>query len=326
VARAAAYEKANMKKIVLAGGSGFLGRALAKHFKEAGYTITILTRTPKAASNGVREVFWDAHTVGDWAGEMEDAAAIINLAGRSVNCRYHERKRRDIMESRVRSTRVIGEAIVKCQRPLAVWLNASTAAIYKHNFGPAWDESGEIGGTPKAKDEFSIEVATAWERTLNEAPTPATRKVAMRAAMVLGTDKNSVFPMLRRLTRLGLGGKMSDGKQFVSWIHEKDFCRAVEWLITHEQFSGAVNIAAPNPVTNAEMMKLFRNVCGMPIGLPATKWMLEIGAFFLQTETELIIKSRRVIPRRLVESGFPFCFPFLRTALEDLLARRRLHE
>ncbi len=222
------------------------------------------------------------------------------------------------MESRVNSTRVIGEAIAKCQVPPRVWLNASTATIYKHTFGPAWNETGEIGSAPEAKDEFSIEVATAWERTFNEAKTPFTRKVAMRASMVMGTGGNSVFPVLRRLTRLGLGGRMGTGRQFVSWIHESDFCRAVEWLITHREFSGPVNVCGPNPVTNVELMKTFREVCKMPLGLPATAWMLEIGAFIVRTETELLIKSRRVIPGKLAESGFEFHFPRLRQAIEDL--------
>jgi uncharacterized protein len=315
-----------MKRIVIAGGSGFLGHALTAHFHGCGYAITILTRSPKAPANGACEIVWDARTVGDWTRELEGAKAVINLVGRSVNCRYHERNRKLILESRIHSTRVIGEAVAKCKTPPSVWLNSSTATIYRHTFGPAWDESGEIGNTPEAKDEFSVEVATAWEQTLNETPTPDTRKVAMRAAMVLGTAKNSVFPILLRLTQLGLGGKMGDGRQFVSWIHEKDFCRAVEWLITHDESNGAINIAAPNPVTNAVMMKIFRDVCGMRNGLPATKWMLEIGAFFLRTETELIIKSRRVVSRQLPESGFTFCFPSMREALEDLLVQRRLHE
>ena len=315
---------ANMKKIVIAGGSGFLGRILAAHFKELGYVIIILTRSPKAPNHGIHEAGWDAHTVGEWARELDSAAAVINLTGRSVNCRYNQQNRKTILESRVHSTRVLGQAIAASKSPPAVWLNASTATIYKHTFGPAWDESGEIRGTPEAKDEFSIEVATAWERTFNEAKTPKTRKISMRAAMVFGTDNNSVFPMLRRLTRLGLGGKMGDGRQFVSWIHELDFCRAVEWLITHDAIGGVVNIAAPNPVTNAEMMKLFRQTSGMPVGLPATKWMMEIGAFFLRTETELIIKSRRVIPRQLTESGFLFQFPLLRSSLEALCKRNVL--
>ena len=307
-----------MKKIVIAGGSGFLGRISAAHLKKLGYAITILTRSPEPTNDGNREIGWDAHNIGDWARELNGAAAVINLTGRSVNCRYHKRNRKLILESRTHSTWAIGQAIAKCTTPPPVWLNASTATIYKHTFGPAWDESGEIGGTPEAKDEFSIDVATAWERTFHEAQTPATRKLAMRTAIVFGTDKNSVFPMLRRLTRLGLGGAMGDGRQFVSWIHELDFCRAIEWLITHDNLDGVVNIAAPNPVTNAEMMRTFRQTLGMPIGLPATKWMLEIGAAFLRTETELIIKSRRVIPRRLTESGFTFCYPILSTALEEL--------
>ncbi len=307
-----------MKKIILAGGSGFLGRALAMHFRRSGYAMTILTRSPKMAADGIREIAWNARTIGDWAGELENSAAVINLTGRSVNCRYHERNRRLIWESRIDSTRVIGEAIARCKVPPPVWLNASTATIYRHNFGPAWDEAGEIGGTAEAKDGFSVDVATAWEQTLDEAKTSSTRKVAMRAAMVLGPGENSVFPMLLRLTRLGLGGRMGNGRQFVSWVHQRDFCRAVEWLLVHNELRGAVNIAAPNPVTNADMMKLFREISGMRVGLPAAKWMLEMGAFFLRTETELIIKSRRVISKRLVESGFTFEFPYLRPALEDL--------
>lgn len=316
----------NTKKIILAGGSGFLGRVLAAHFQRSGYEIIVLTRSPNGTANGIREIAWDARALGSWAGELENAAAVINLAGRSVNCRYTVRNRKLIMESRIGSTRAIGEAIAKCKNPPLVWLNASTATIYAHNFGPAWDESGEIGSTPEAKDEFSIEVAAAWERTFNEVKTPRTRKVAMRTAMVLGTGKNSVYPVMRRLTCLGLGGKMGDGRQFVSWVHERDFCRAVEWLIVHDSLNGTVNIAAPNPVNNAEMMKIFREVYHRPIGLPATRWMLEIGSFFLRTEAELIIKSRRVISRRLAESGFSFCFPFLRPALEDLKRNEGLNE
>ncbi len=307
-----------MKRIVIAGGSGFLGRALASHFHKRGCAITILTRFPESADPAARGIGWDASTIGDWVSELEGAAAVINLAGRSVNCRYNKQNRELILESRILSTRILGKAIARCKSPPAVWLNASTATIYKHTFGPGWDESGRIESTPEARDEFSIEVAIAWERAFNEAQTPSTRKIAMRTAMVLGRDKNSVFPMLRRLTQLGLGGKMGHGRQFVSWIHEQDFCRSVEWLIANERFSGVVNIAAPNPVSNAEMMKIFRETFRIPIGLPAAKWMLEIGAFVLRTETELIIKSRRVFPLRLVESGFTFCFPLLGTALEEI--------
>jgi uncharacterized protein len=169
-----------VKRIILAGGSGFLGQALAEHFQTAGHDIVILTRSPRAATRTARTVAWDGRTLGGWACELEGATAVINLAGRSVNCRYHPANRRLILESRVRSTQVIGQAIAQCQKPPRVWLNSSTATIYKHTFGPAWDESGEIGGTPEAKDEFSVEVATAWEQALNEARVPHTRKVALR--------------------------------------------------------------------------------------------------------------------------------------------------
>jgi uncharacterized protein (TIGR01777 family) len=307
-----------MKRLVLAGGSGFLGSTLAAHFRKAGYDAAVLTRSPRDRADGVREIGWDARSPGNWERELDGAAAIVNLTGRSVDCRYHAKNRKEILESRIHPTRAIGEAITRCQSPPAVWLNASTATIYKHTFGPAWGESGEIGATTEAKDAFSIEVATTWEHVFNEANTPGTRKVALRSAMVLGHARNSVLPALTRLTRFGLGGTIGSGRQFVSWIHQVDFCRAIEWIIAHEQLGGPINIAAPNPVSNAETMRIFRQVCGMPFGLPAAEWMLEFGAFFLRTETELIIKSRRVIPRRLLESGFKFEFPFLREAVEDL--------
>ena len=269
----------NMKRIILAGGSGFLGQVLAEHFLKSGHEITVLTRLPKPVCHGIREIKWDASHPGDWARELDGATAVINLTGRTVNCRYNARNRGLILASRVRSTQAIGEAIAQCKTPPPAWLNASTATIYQHTFGPAWDEAGRICGTPEAKDEFSVRVATDWENALNEAQTPATRKVALRASMVLGRDKNSVFPMLCRMAQFGLGGKMGDGRQFVSWIHQTDFCRAVEWLITHEELRGPVNICAPNPLGNAEMMKAFRDVVGMPLGLPAARWMLEVGAF-----------------------------------------------
>lgn len=309
-----------MKRIIIAGGSGFLGGVLARHFCAAGNEVVVLTRTPQQVTNGIREVAWDGQTLGDWARDLEGAAAVVNLAGRSVNCRYHERNRRLILDSRINSTHVLGEAIARCADPPPVWLNSSTATIYQHNFGPAWDESGEIGGTPEAKDEFSVEVATAWERVFSEAPTPNTRKVAMRSAMVLGHGRNSVFPALRNLVRCGLGGKMANGSQFVSWIHESDYCRAVEWLIAHNELKGPVNLAAPNPVTNSEMMRTLCRIYGVPFGLPAALWMLEIGAFFLRTETELIIKSRRVVSSRLPETGFQYRFSRIEEAFRNLVA------
>lgn len=309
------------RRIILAGGSGFLGMILRGHFLKQGCEVVVLTRSPRAAKDNGRECFWDGRSLGEWTRELEGAEVLINLAGRSVDCRYHARNRRLMMDSRVDSTRVLGEAIARCANPPKVWFNSSTATIYKHTFGPAWDENGEVGATPEAQDAFSIEVATAWEREFNAAPTPRTRKVALRSAMVFGHGANSVFPVLLRLARCGLGGRMASGRQYVSWIHEADLCRAIDWLIEHEAFTGPVNLAAPNPVPNSGMMATVRELCGVPFGLPAAAWMLEIGAFFLRTETELIIKSRRVVPARLLSSGFKFRFPELRPALEDLCQR-----
>lgn len=312
----------NPQRILLAGGSGFLGGELAKYFRALGSEVVILTRTPKPRADGVREVAWDANSLGDWAQELDSATAVLNLTGRSVDCRYNAKNRRAIMDSRVNSTRVVGEAIARCANPPRVWLNSSTATLYKHTFGPPHDESSrDMDSVAEAKDAFSVEVAQAWERTLTEAITPQTRKVALRTSMVLGLGRNSVFPVLRRLAKFGLGGRQGSGKQFVSWIHVEDFCRAIEWIIAHDKLVGPINQCAPIPLPNGEMMKLFREVCGMPIGLPATEWMLEIGAFFLRTETELIFKSRRVVPGRLLESGFAFHFPTFRQALLELESR-----
>jgi uncharacterized protein (TIGR01777 family) len=308
----------NTKRLVLAGGSGFLGQALAGHFLHAGWDVVILTRSPGQSGLVGRQVGWDARTFGDWVRETEGSAALVNLTGKSVNCRYNARNRKQILDSRVNSTRVLGEAIGRCHQPPRVWLNASTATVYRHTFGEPWDETGQTEAVEEAKDRFSVEVAWAWERALEEASTPRTRKMAMRIAMVLGLGKNSVFPVLRRLTKLGLGGRMGNGRQFVSWIHQTDYCRAIEWLINHDSFAGPVNLVAPNPVPNGEMMRTLRQVCGVPFGLPATEWMLEIGAFVLRTETELLLKSRRVIPGRLLNSGFEFQFPTMQKAFEDL--------
>lgn len=311
------------RQLILAGGSGFLGKLLARHFIARGWGVMVFTRQPRGKRAGVREVYWDGEHLGKWVRALEGADAVINLAGRSVNCRYHARNRRLMLDSRVNATRVLGEAIARCGRPPRVWLNFSTATIYKHTFGPAWDEAGEIGATPEAKDAFSIEVATAWERAFNEAVTPRTRKVVLRSAMVFGLsdDANNVFRVLRRLVRCGLGGRMGNGRQFVSWIHETDFCRAVEFLIDREDLHGPVNLAAPHPLTNADMMAVLRRVSKRAVGLPAAEWMLELGAFFLRTETELIIKSRRVIAGRLRKAGFQFQFEQLEASVRDLESR-----
>ena len=352
-------------RLILAGGSGFLGQALARHFLALGWEVLVLTRWPRAHA-AAPELRWDGATLDDWARELDGATALVNLSGRTVDCRYTARNRREIMESRVKPTRVLGEAVAGCAQPPRVWLNASSATIYRHTRGPAWDESGkDFAATPEVKDEFSLEVIHAWEwaffredsgagvppagagvssaeqfpdvlhgrdagggrrdacPTMDRLEACPTRKVALRTTMVLGHARNSVFPVLCRLARLGLGGPMGSGQQFVSWLHETDFCRAVEFVIAREDFSGPVNLAAPNPLPNAEMMRAFRELVGVPFGLPATEWMLELGAFFLRTETELILKSRRVVPGRLLAAGFEFRFAHFHDALADLAAAGR---
>ena len=311
-------------RIVVAGGKGFIGSLLNETLVAGNNDVVVLTRTPRTTEQSIRQVVWDGRTLGDWSREVDGARALINLAGRSVNCRYNYHNKQEILESRVDSTRVLGEVISRCDNPPSVWLNASTATIYKHTFDRPMDEAtGVIGATPVAKDEFSIEVATAWERTLNEAKTPATRKVALRTAMVFAPSEGGVFGVLRGLTRFGLGGSIAGGKQFMSWVHGDDFCRAVEWLIERDDFSGPVNIAAPNPVTQREMMRIIREECGAPfgLGLPATRRMLEVAAFLHRTEAELIIKSRRVVPGRLLASGFQFHFPNMQDAVREIEQR-----
>ncbi len=309
----------NKNKLILAGGSGFLGKALAQHFSALDWDVVVLTRHPIPSQNNIRQVFWDGESIGEWTRELDGATAVVNLTGRSVDCRYTPANRRIIMDSRVKPTRILGEAIARSPQPPSVWLNASSATIYHHTFGSAIDENGhDFTPTPEVHDEFSVDVIHAWEKAFNDTSSPQTRKVALRTTMVLGHARNSVFPVLSKLARFGLGGRMGSGNQFVSWLHQTDFCRALEWLIAHKEVSGPVNLAAPNPLPNAEMMRLFRELTGAPFGLPATEWMLEIGAFFLRTETELILKSRRVIPGKLLAGGFEFTFPIMREALKNL--------
>lgn len=311
-----------LRKIVIAGGSGFLGRLLVDWFGIAEWDIVVLSRRANASLEPARAVRWDGKTPDAWAEELDGCDALVNLAGVSVNCRYHARNRRAILSSRIDSTRALAAAVAQCSRPPRVWLNSSTATIYKHALDHPMDEqTGVIGATPAAKDQFSIDVATAWEHEFNAAAAPQTRKVALRTAMVLATTPGTVYRILRRLARLGLGGSMAGGRQYVSWLHQRDFCRAVEWLIEHDDLAGAVNLAAPRPLTNRALMEIVRREVGMPLGLPATHWMLEVGAFFLRTETELIIKSRRVVPGRLSAAGFEFEFPGVAGAVADLERR-----
>jgi uncharacterized protein len=312
-------------RIVIPGGSGQIGTILARAFQSDGHDVVVLSRQPQIRP--WRVVPWDGATLDAWHGEIDGSDVVINLAGRSVNCRYNAANRHEILHSRIASTRVVGEAVARAKRPPSVWLQASTATIYAHRYdGPNDERSGVLGGHESdalSAWRFSTDVAQAWERALEEARTPATRKVLLRSAMTLSPDKGGVFDTLLGLVRRGLGGSAGNGRQFMSWIHYEDFVAAVRWLIERHDVEGIVNVASPHPLPNAEFMRILREACGMPFGLPAPDWMLEIGAVFMRTETELVLKSRRVVPAKLLEGGFTFMFPSWDAAASDLCRQSR---
>lgn len=292
-------------KIAMPGGSGNLGRLLERALKARGDEVMVLRRP-----------------LSGWAAAIDGADAVINLAGRTVNCRYSEKHLAEMMSSRVDSTRAVGEAIAKAAKPPKVWLQMSTATVYAHRFDAPNDElTGIIGGNEPGVPALwarSIDIARAWEKAQADAPTPHTRKVALRSAMVMGVEPGGPFQTLHQLVKLRLGGAAATGKQYVSWIHESDFVRAVLLLLERDDFSGAVNLAAPNPLPWNQFMGVLR---GGRFGLPAAKWMLEVGAFVLRTETELVLKSRRVVSARLPAAGFTFEYPEWKAAAADLVAR-----
>jgi uncharacterized protein len=315
-------------RIVIPGGTGQIGQILIRHLCGRGHHVTVLTRNapgPKKDWVPWRTMAWDAESLGGWVSALEGADVLINLAGRSVNCRYTPSNRREILESRVRSTQVLGDAIRGLRQPPKVWINASTATIYRHSFDRAMDEaSGEIGGREAdapASWRFSIDVATQWEASFFGATTPGTRKVAVRGGMVMGPDSRGIFGQFLRLVRLGLGGAAGSGKQYLSWIHDQDFARAVDYLIEQEEIAGVVNVTAPAPLPNRDFMRAVREAWGIGYGLPAREWMLSLATFVHRTESELLLKSRRVVPGRLMEHGFQFEFPTWPEAARDLVRR-----
>jgi uncharacterized protein (TIGR01777 family) len=314
-------------KIIIPGGTGQIGCILRRALCGEGHDVVTLSRS--ADQNGApgRIVRWDGHSIGPWIDELRGADILINLAGRSVNCRYTAANRRTIWESRIASTRCIAEAISRVQNPPALWLQAGTATIYGHRYDAPNDEyTGWLGRNAAGYHPgwgFSVEVAKAWEQAVDAFPTPRTRKILMRSAMTMSVDAGGVFDVMLGLVRKGLGGTNGNGRQFVSWIHAEDFWGAIRWIINHENVEGIVNLASPQPLPNRDFMRYFREAWGMPVGLPSTEGMLAIGAVFLQTETELILKSRRVIPARLLEMGFEFRFPDWRSAVRDLCERYR---
>lgn len=296
-------------KIIIAAGTGFLGKNLENYFTGKGYQVEILTRNPKRKN----EIYWDAKTLGEWKNVLEDADVVINFAGKSVDCRYTEKNKQEIFDSRIQSTKVLQQAIDGCLNKPKVWLNASSATIYIHSeTNLNTEENGIIG------DDFSMNICKSWENEFFKAETKNVRKVALRTSIVLGNN-GGAFPKLKMLTKLGLGGKQGDGNQKISWIHIDDFCKAVELIINHENISGKINITAPHPLSNEEFMRRLRKEIQVPFGLNAQVWQLEMASLFLKTETELLLKSRNVYPEKLMKSGFEFMYPEVDDAFKNLV-------
>lgn len=299
-------------KIILAGGSGFMGTILSNYYKSKSKEIIILTRGRERTEGNVRYLTWDGKEPGPWLTEIEDAELLVNLTGKSVNCRYNEKNKQEIFDSRTDSTEALGIALNSISNPPPVWINCASATIYRHAEDRPMDEyKGETG------EGFSVEVCKKWEKAFNEIEIPGVRKVIIRTAIVFGKD-DGVLKRLVNLAKLRLGGKMGNGMQYVSWIHEDDFARAVEWLQCNKNLSGVFNLSAPNPVRNYKMMEILRKALKIPFGLPSPKWLLEIGAKLIGTETELILKSRWVLPTRLLETGFRFEYENFKKAAENL--------
>ena len=306
-------------KIVIPGGSGQVGQLLNRALLARNHEVVVLSR------HGTGTHAWDGKTLGSWAQEIDGADVIINLAGRSVNCRYTDKNLNDMLLSRVESTRVVGQAIAQASSPPKLWLQMSTATIYAHRFDAVNDEYTGIicGQEPEVPNYwgFSVDLAKAWEAEQENAQTPKTRKIALRTAMVMSPDKGGIFSVLKNLTRVGLGGSLAGGDQYVSWIHETDFVRAILFLIENEAICGAVNLTSPSPLPQRDFMASLCKAMNKQIALPATKWMLEIGAFFMRTDTELLLKSRRVVPSRLLDAGFTFEQATWPAAAEELVSR-----
>lgn len=321
-------------RIVLPGGSGQVGVLLARHFQEQGHDVTVLTRSPYAAP--WQTVHWDGETAGAWTEHLEGADVCINLTGRSINCRFTEANRKILYDSRIVPARLLNRVISGLDNPPKVWLNAATATIYRHSLDKPMDEAtGELGGNElifrrrRAPDtwNFSVHIAKDWEAAFFAIEMPRTRKIALRSAITFSPVPGNAFAVFLNLIRFSLGGTQGNGRQYVSWVHERDFVRAVDFLIAHEELSGPVNIASPNPLPNWEFMEALREAYGMPNGLPAPAPLIELGALFLRTESELVLKSRRVVPGRLLDAGFEFEFPEWPQAAENLVNQwRRRHD
>jgi uncharacterized protein (TIGR01777 family) len=303
-------------KIVLAGGNGYLGNVLANYYKDKSDEVLILSRKPQPQNGNVKTLLWDGQTEGDWVNALTGAELLVNLCGKNVNCRYTPANRLEIVASRLIPTTLLGEAIKKMAVPPKLWINITSATIYRHAEDHPQDEKdGEIGYG------FSIDVCKQWEQHFFETDTPRTRKIALRMGIVLGRS-DSAFPVLLNLVKLGLGGRQGNGQQYMSWVHEHDAAKCTEFLMLHEALEGVVNCTAPNPIKNHEFMSIIRRAWGMPFGLPAPAWLLNIGAAVIGTEPELALKSRWVLPKRLTDAGYQFTFSEARHAINDILSIR----
>jgi uncharacterized protein len=302
-----------MSKLIIAAGTGFLGQVLIHHFKNKFEEIVILTRGKSQIIDGIKYVNWNAKTFSGWESELENATVLINLAGKSVDCRYTSKNKKAILLSRLESTKILNKAVLNCKNPPKHWLNSSTSTIYRFSLDKQMDEvEGEIG------NDFSINVALSWEKAFFKTETPNTLKTALRTSIVLGKNGGALLP-LKTLAKIGFGGKQGKGNQWISWIHEDDFARAIEFIIKKEM-TGKVNIVSPNPISNSDFMQELRKAVGVPFGIPLNQFFLEIGSFIIRTETELVLKSRNVIPKRLLERGFAFKFENIDPAFQDLLS------
>lgn len=303
-------------KMVIAGGSGFLGTALARHFSGRSYEVVIISRAPEPDAD-FRSVWWDGKTLGDWTKELEHADVLINLAGKSVDCRYHRKNRAEILNSRLNATCVLGRALASLRARPKVWINASSATIYRASWKHLQtEESTDIG------DDFSMTVCKKWEEAFFAFPFRDVRPLILRTAITLGREGGALVPF-KRLAQARLGGPMGPGTQWFSWIHEFDFCRAIEWLIQNPKASGIYNLTSPQPVTNRTFLQQVRRALKISLGIGLPGWCLALGAFVIRTETELVLKSRKVYPKRLLQEGFEFRFSNVGSALDDLFGRGR---
>jgi len=295
--------------ITIAGGTGFLGRKLEKHLSKKGHHITILTRRPRASNH----VKWEGKKGGNWPEHISHAEVLINLCGKSVDCRYTIENKKEIIASRIEPTLAFHEAIQDEKIKPKIWLNASSATIYTHAESMLMDEQNGVIG-----DDFSMIVCKEWERSFFTHFYPDIRQVALRTSIVLGKT-GGAFAKLKPITMIGLGGKQGDGNQMVSWIHIDDFCRSIDHIIKSEHISGPINLTSPNPIDNNQFMRAIRSALKIPFGIPQPKWLLEFGAALMGTETELLLKSRNVFPRRLLESGFSFHYNSIGLSIKSMI-------